>query len=195
MNISKSDDTPAGQKTRRDKPRLLELQALIGYRNARSHPHHKKVFEIPKQGVVFVAIPGALLESDMWVSLRIYELRFITAAICKHLALGSAENGKIALMHQELKTKWRIPGNRIKPVIEKLTKLGLLKVTHKGGPKHPSRYRLTFLRHKEEQASGPPRYCTPTNDWIEIELAAQDGRLPIREKRHTPPKARRKATG
>jgi hypothetical protein len=136
--------------------------------------------------VSFTAIPTALFESEIWKSLGLNETRLIIAIVIAHARAGGCKNGYLVLTHQQMKGRG-IRGDRIKPTIKKLVGLGLLEVTHRGGPADPARYRVTFLPHRIEEANSRVSYYPPGNEWIELELEIIDGRRVAREKRHTPP--------
>ena len=165
-------------------PRLQEIKALAGFRNDKAR--FKKPYFVVPTGVSFSAIPTALLESEVWSALRIYEYRFITAILIAHARAGGCKNGRLVLTHEQLKER-RIKGDKIRPVIANLVSSGLLEVTHRGGPADPARYRVTFLSHIEEQLNGRITFFPPGNDWIEIEREIISGRRAARVKRHDPP--------
>lgn len=167
-------------------PRIQEMRILKGYRNERAE-FKKTYFAVPKGGGVgFCAIPAALMESEVWGALGIYERRFVDAIQITHVRTGGCNNGRLTLMHEQLKER-RIRGNRIKPVIRKLVALNLLEVTHEGGPADPARYRVTFLPHRIDEPNGRVAFYPPGNEWIEIELEVIEGSRVAREKRHKPP--------
>jgi hypothetical protein len=174
------DDTARAGKQNRRAPRFDEMQALRGFRNDKAK-FKKSYFVVPEKGVSFSAVPTALLESEVWSVLGIYEIRFVTAILIAHARTGGCKNGRLVLTHKLLKAR-RIRGNRIRSAIDKLVSLGLLEVTHKGGPADPARYRVTFLPHIEE-LNGKVSYFPPGNDWIEIELEIIDGARAVRRRR------------
>ena len=144
-----------------EKTRRQEMRILASYRNERAESKSsKRYFPVPGERVSFTAIPTVLLESEVWKSLGIYARRFIDEIIVLHARAGGCKNGYLILTHQRLKERG-IEGDRIKPTIENLVKLGLLEVTHKGGPADPSRYRVTFLPHRIEEPSGRVTYYPP----------------------------------
>jgi hypothetical protein len=51
-----------GRKPPPPAPRMQEMRALVGFRNARAK-YKKMYFVVPSEGVSFCAIPTALLES------------------------------------------------------------------------------------------------------------------------------------
>jgi hypothetical protein len=165
-------------------PPIQEMRALAGYRNKRAE-FKKPYFVVPSQGVSFCTIPTALLESKVWSALGIYEIRFVTAILIAHARAGGHQNGRLVLTHEQLKAR-HIRGDRIRTTIGELVSLGLLEVTHKGGPADPSRYRVTFLPHIE-QVNGKITYFPPGNDWIEIEHEIIEGTRKARATRHEPP--------
>src|SRR6516162_11104147 len=162
-------------------PRQKEMRILANYRNARGESK-KGYFAVPKEKVSFIAIPTALLESSVWGSLGIYDRRFIDQILIVHARLGGVKNGYLRLTHLQLKAAG-IKGDRIKSTVDNLVRFRLLEVTHQGGPADPSRYRVTFLPHINQEVSGRIIHYPPGNDWIEIEIKG----LNAREKRHTAP--------
>src|SRR5215467_7329572 len=128
--------TDHGRKRIRLESRLQEMKALVGFRNDKAS--FKKPYFVVPTGVSFSAIPTALLESEVWSALRIYEYRFITAILIARARAGGFKNGRLVLTHEQLKER-RITGDQIKPVIASLVSLGLLEVTHRGGPADPAK--------------------------------------------------------
>jgi hypothetical protein len=173
------------RQNRHDPPHLNEKRALVGYRSKRAE-FKKPYFAVPSEGgVSFWAVPIVLLESAVWSGLGIYERRFIEVCVITNARTGGRENGRLVVTHDTLKAAG-IKGDKIKQTIINLVKLGLVEVTHRGGPGNPARYRLTFLGHIEE-ANGTISYFPPTNDWIEVEREIIEGRRPARTKRHQAP--------
>jgi hypothetical protein len=164
----------------RSAPRLQDMKILAGYRNEKAK--FKTYFVVPKKGVC--TVPTALLESEIWSDLRIYELRFIRALLIVHARAGGTKNGRLILTYERLK-KWGIRSDHIKRTINKLEELGLLEVTHNGGPGDPSLYRVTFLPHIE-RLNGRISYFPPGNEWIEIEMQITEGSRNARSKRQPP---------
>jgi hypothetical protein len=161
------------------------MRALVGYRNKRGE-FKKPYFVVPRDGgVSFCAIPTALLESELWSALGIYEIRFVTAILIAHARAGGCKNGRLVLTHDQLKER-HIRGDCIRATIGKLVSFGLLEVTHRGGPADPARYRITFLPHIEEM-NGKIVHFPPGNEWIEIELEIIKGTRAARAKRREPP--------
>jgi hypothetical protein len=126
----------------------------------------------------FVAIPAVLLQSLVWNSLGIYEIRFLSFLLAEYLRHGRTMNGYLTATFDQLEAQ-RIPRSFIARTINNLVELGLLEVTHQGGHaggarQNPSRYRLTFMN--SSLRSVVTEYLTATNDWVEVELALLDGR-------------------
>ena len=82
---------PAGLMDKRalDQHRA-DLLALQRHRNSKSN--FKLTLDVPS-GHGFVAIPGVLLQSLVWNSLGIYEVRFVTFLLTEHLRHGRTMNG------------------------------------------------------------------------------------------------------
>jgi hypothetical protein len=167
----------------RSPPHSNEIRELIGFRSNRAE--FKKLYHVAPKGVSWCAIPTVLLESQVWGTLGIYERRFIDAILIVHARAGGRENGRLILTHDTLKDRG-IKGDKIRRTIANLVSSGLLEVTHKGRTADPSRYRVTFLSHKEE-IGGRVSFYPPTNDWIEIEIQIIEGRRQPRPKLHEPP--------
>src|SRR5215469_10478258 len=97
--------TDRGRKRiRLPKSRLQEMKALVGFRNDKAS-FKKRYFVVQKKGVSFSSIPTALLESEVWNCLRIYEYRFITAILIAHARAGGFKNGRLVLTHEQLKER------------------------------------------------------------------------------------------
>jgi hypothetical protein len=101
-------------KTRKPPPtRIQEMRILKGYRNERAE-FKKTYFVVPKSGGVgFCVIPTALMESEVWGALGIYERRFVDAIQIAHVRAGGCKNGRLTLTHEQLKER-RIRGNCIR---------------------------------------------------------------------------------
>jgi hypothetical protein len=167
-----------------------DLLALQRHRNSKSS--FKPMLDVPS-GLCFGAIPAVLLQSLVWNSLGIYELRFISFLLAEHLRHGRSMNGYLTATFDQLEAR-RIPRSSIARTIKNVVELGLVEVTHQGGHaggarQNPSRYRLTFMNSSVR--SVVIEYLPATNDWIEVELALLDGRRQ-RQKRHKDPSLKRR---
>ena len=85
-----------------------------------------------------------------------------------------------------------IPRASFNSTIGWLIEVGLVEKTHNGGYaggalRDPSRYRLTYLPQKHEEAIGGPTYLFPIHNWVDIELEVLDGKRFLREKKHKAP--------
>jgi hypothetical protein len=173
--------------------RHADLLSLRQYRNSKST--FKLTLDVPSD-LGFVAIPAALLESQVWSSLGVYEHRFISFLLVEHLRHGRAENGYLKATFDQLVAQ-RIPRSCIARTIKRLEELGLLEITHQGGHaggarQNPTLYRLTFVNSSLRSAS--TEYLPATNDWVEVELALLDGSRQ-RQKRHKAPSVKRHFNG
>jgi hypothetical protein len=185
---------PSGlmHKRARDRDRA-DLLALQRHRNSKSS--FKLTLDVPS-GFCFAAIPAVLLQSRVWNSLGIYELRFIFFLLGEHLRHACTMNGYLMATYDQLEAQ-RIPRSFIARTINNLAELGLLEVTHQGGHaggarQNPSLYRLTFLNSSLRSVA--IEYLPATNDWVEVELALLDGRRQ-RKKRHKDPSLKRSSNG
>jgi hypothetical protein len=170
-----------------------DLLALQRHRNSKSN--FKLTLDVPS-GLGFVAIPGVLLQSLVWNSLGIYEVRFVTFLLTEHLRHSRTMNGYLTATFDQVEAQ-RIPRSFIARTIKNLEELGLVEVTHQGGHaggarQNPSRYRLTFMN--SSLRSVVTEYLPATNDWVEVELALLDGRRQ-RQKRHKAPSLKRRLNG
>jgi hypothetical protein len=90
-----------GRKPPPPAPRMQEMRALVGFRNA--HAKSKETYFVaPPEGVSFCAIPTALLESAVWKTLGINERRFADAIHVAHPRAGGRKNGGLTLTHKQL---------------------------------------------------------------------------------------------
>jgi len=86
---------------------------------------------------------------------------------------------------------------RSRRTIDLLIDLGLVIIEHqgkyngRGGRKDPTRYRVTYLKHKHINASGPPSYFHPTNDWIKAERQLMAGTRKPKAPQHKAPHLRK----
>jgi hypothetical protein len=143
--------------------RRAGLLSLRRYRNSKSS--FKLKLDVPSD-LGFVAISAALLESRVWNSLGIYEVRFISVLLAEYLRHGRAENGYLKATFDQLQAQ-RIPRSCAR-TIKSLAELGLVEVTHQGGHaggarQNPSLYRLTFVNSSLRSVG--TEYLPATNDW------------------------------
>jgi hypothetical protein len=170
-----------------------DLFALQRHRNSKSS--FKLTLDVPS-GLCFAAIPTVLLQSLVWNSLGIYDLRLISFLLAEHLRHGRTMNGYLTATYDQLVAQ-RIPRSSIARTINNVVELGLVEVTHQGGHaggarQNPSRYRLTFMNSSVRSVA--IEYLPATNDWVEVELALLDGRRQ-RQKRHKDPSLKRGSNG
>jgi hypothetical protein len=166
-----------------------DLLALQRHRNSKSS--FKLTLDVPS-GLCFAAIPTVLLQSLVWNSLGIYDLRLISFLLAEYLRHGRTMNGYLTATYDQLVAQ-RIPRSSIARTINNVVELGLVEVTHQGGHaggarQNPSRYRLTFMNSSVRSVA--IEYLPATNDWVEVELALLDGRRQ-RQKRHKDPSLKR----
>jgi hypothetical protein len=140
----------------------------------------------------FVAKPPALLRSAVWRSLGIYGRRMLDALEVEHCNHGGKENGYLVLTYDDA-VRWGIPRRSFRATLAELVRKKLVEITHQGSYRgsaqlDPNLYRLTYLRFAL-RGVGTTQYFPATHDWVDVELAAINGRgPPLRVKQHTPPK-------
>jgi hypothetical protein len=84
---------------------------------------------------------------------------------------GGAENGSLRVTYKDFK-RYGVHLRAIAPAIREACALGLLEVTKRGGrgndngERHPSEYRLTYLRAKNETGDG-------SHEWKRIQTIAE----------------------
>jgi hypothetical protein len=118
----------------------------------------------------------------------------LTALEVEHYRHAGKENGYLVLTYDQA-VRFGVARSSFRSVIANLVDLKLIEITHKGQYRQaartdPNLYRLTYLKHKLESASGAPSYVQASHDWIEIELAVLDGRRPPTAAQHTAPHLR-----
>jgi hypothetical protein len=109
--------------------RRADLLALQRHRNSKSS--FKLTLDVP-YGFCFAAIPPVLLQSLVWNSLGIYDLRLISFLLAEHLRHGRTMNGYLTATYDQLVAQ-RIPRSSIARTINNVVELGLVEVTHQGG--------------------------------------------------------------
>jgi hypothetical protein len=155
-----------------------------------------KIMAVPAD-MSFIPRPLVLLNSQVWRSLGIYERRFLDALEVEHCRHAGKENGNLVLTYEQGAERG-IEREYFLRTADRLVDLKLIEVTHKGqycqaARKDPNTYRLTYLKHKLESASGAPTYVQAQHDWIDVELAILDGRRSAAKKQHRPPPKRKRA--
>ena len=154
-------------------------------RSAKLKYKPSKIMAVPPD-MSFIPRPAVLLNSHVWRSLGIYELRFLTALEVEHCRHAGKENGYLVLTYDDA-ARAGVEREYFRRTLDTLVSLNLVELTHKGQYRQaartdPNRYRLTYLKHKLTSVSGAPSYVQAQHDWIEIELAILDGRREPRTK-------------
>lgn len=97
----------------------------------------------------FIGLTQSLLESPSFRSLNLPALKILTALQLEHLQHGGMANGELLAPHRQLQSVWNISPKNIKPALELLVALGLIRCTsggqRLGGRPNAATYALTWL--------------------------------------------------
>ena len=190
MLMGKQGGIPTPEERELDCHRA-ELQRLLAEaRTAKAKYKTSKIHAVPV-GMAWIAHPMCLLNSRLWKSLGIYHRRFLEALEIEHCRQGGQENGFLILTYEQAEDHG-VKRSRFSDTRKRLVELRLLEVTHQGKYRQaavadPSRYRLTYLLHKIESATGAPTYVQAQHEWAAVELAILDGRYKLPPPKHEAP--------
>jgi hypothetical protein len=196
MNTQKPNTIELRRKRELDHHRAELLRLRAWSKAAKLNYKPSKIMAVPHD-MSFIPGPPVLLNSQVWRSLGIYELRLLTALEVEHCRHAGKENGNLVLTYDQAE-RAGVKRDYFRRAMNNLVGLKLVEITHKGqyavqAKNDPSRYRLTYLKHKLESVSGAPSYVQASHDWIDVELSFLDGRRKV-PKLHTPPHLRSRAT-
>jgi len=168
-----------------------ELQRLLAEAGTAKVKYKTPQIHAVPPGMAWIAHPMCLLNSKLWKSLGIYERRFLEALEIEHCRHAGKENGFLIMTYDQAEDHG-VKRSRFSDTLKRLVELRLVEVTHQGKYRQaaladPSRYRLTYLLHRIESATGPPTYVQAQHEWAAVELAILDGRYKLPPPQHTAP--------
>ena len=146
---------------------------------ARSNFKPSKIRDVPPHES-FVQLWVKLLESTALRSLDRYGHLMLLRLEVEHCRHAGKENGYLVVTYDQF-VEWGVPRRAIKQTIDRLVRVGLLVVEHRGrghaGDGDPNLYRLTYLKSKSVPVAGSPYFLEPTNDWEKFEANANASHL------------------
>jgi hypothetical protein len=127
--------------------------------------------------VQFVMLPTKVLSSVAFRALKIHELRTLNRLMLEDGRHAGRDNGKLPVTYRDL-VSYGVDPHHIAASLRVLEGLGLVVCMERGRGanaeyRHPSLYRLTFLRTLVPGGNGQSQWIAPTDDWAKIETAEQ----------------------
>jgi hypothetical protein len=151
----------------------------------------------------WVMLPVALLSSAAYTALNVHEHRCLSRFMLESGRHAGRDNGRLPVTYKDL-LEYGVHTRHIAPSLRVLEALCLIVCTERGRGanaeyRHPSLYRITFLRSLTTPSNGSGRseWIPATNEWKKIESPEQASALAaphrVHEKRkHRPPPQPRK---